>query len=151
MIFAARKLQNIGLILLLTICALIVYPVSLQVSATQSELRRVEQRIADVRLRNRMIEGDIAVVANVSQLDRWNRDMIGYVAPAPGQYLSGERAIASLDRLRPLRGIDGRAEVRFAAADTESPAIDDDEDVPSRRIDTIASADVTLIPAGALR
>lgn len=151
MIFAARKLQNIGLILLLTICALIVYPVSLQVSATQSELRRVEQRIAEVRLRNRMIEGDIAVVANVAQLDRWNREMIGYAAPAPGQYLSGERAIASLERLRPLRGVDGRAEVRFAAADTAPTLVSDDEDVAPRRIDTIASADVTLIPAGALR
>lgn len=41
MIFAARKLQGIGLIALLTACALAVfYLVSLRVAATQSELRQ---------------------------------------------------------------------------------------------------------------
>ncbi len=156
MIFAARKLQNIGLILLLTICALIVYPVSLQVSSTQSELRQVERDIAAVRLRNRMIEGDIAVVVNVAQLDQWNREMIGYAAPAPGQYLSGERAIASVERLRPLRAPSGDTRVLLASADP-APAADAARADPPRaeaqpqRLEAIASANVSLIPAGALQ
>lgn len=150
MIFAARKLQGIGLIVLLTICALIVYPLNLQVSATQSELRQVEREIAEVRLRNRMIEGDIAVVANARQLDNWNREMIGYSTPAPGQYLSGERAIASVERLRPLRNPSGNERVLFASAEPAPRAAPVAEPAPPR-IEAIASANVSMIPAGALQ
>ncbi len=120
MIFAARKLQSIGLILLLTIAALVAYPVTLQVSATRAELRRVEAEIAATRQRNRMLEGDIAVLANAHQLDRWNRDYFGLVAPSAEQYLSGERALASLDRLRPVRDV--QAPVLVAMADAAAPA-----------------------------
>lgn len=153
MIFAARKLQNIGLIFLLTFCALIVYPVSLQVSSTQSELRQVERDIAAARLRNRMIEGDIAVVANAGQLDQWNREMIGYAGPAPGQYLSGERAIASVERLRPLRTPDGDTRALLASIDTPLLSGEDTQraTVEPQRAEAIASANVSLIPAGALQ
>lgn len=101
MIFAARKLQSIGLIMLVTLCFLIAYPISLRVSATRAELRKVEAQIADAKARNRMLEGDIAVLANAHQLSRWNSEYLGYVAPGAAQYLSGERALANLDRLRP--------------------------------------------------
>jgi hypothetical protein len=101
MIFAARKLQSIGLIMLVTLCFLIAYPISLRVSATRAELRKVEAQIADAKARNRMLEGDIAVLANTHQLNRWNSEYLGYVAPGAAQYLSGERALASLDRLSP--------------------------------------------------
>jgi hypothetical protein len=100
MIFAARKLQGIGLILLVTLCFLLAYPVHLSVSATRGELRAVEREIAETRARNRTIEGDIAVLANVRQLDRWNSDYFGYIAPTAEQYLPGERAIASIEGLR---------------------------------------------------
>lgn len=153
MIFAARKLQNIGLIFLLTFCALIVYPVSLQVSSTQSELRQVEQEIAAARLRNRMIEGDIAVVANAAQLDHWNRELVGYSTPAPGQYLSGERAIASVERLRPLRSPDRDERVLLASVEATVPVEVGNEvqGTEPQRLDAIASANVSLIPAGALQ
>lgn len=101
MIFAARKLQSIGLIMLVTLCFLIAYPISLRVSATRAELRKVEAQIADAKARNRMLEGDIAVLANAHQLNRWNSEYLGYVAPGAAQYLPGERALANLDRLRP--------------------------------------------------
>lgn len=104
MMSAARKLQGIGLIMLLTLCALIVYPISLRVSATRAELLQVEREIARTRQQNRMLEGDIAVLANAYQLDRWNAEYFGYTAPTARQYLGGERDLASLDRLRPPRG-----------------------------------------------
>ena len=103
MIFAARKLQGFGLIMLVTFCFLIAYPISLRVSATRSELQRVEREIVAAQQRNRMIEGDIAVLANIQQLDRWNKEYLGYVAPGANQYLAGERALANLDQLRPAR------------------------------------------------
>lgn len=106
MMFAARKLQGIGLIMLLTIFALVAYPISLRVSATRAELAQVEREIARTRHQNRMLEGDIAVLANARQLDRWNSEFLGYVAPGADQYLQGERALANLDRLRPAPGMD---------------------------------------------
>lgn len=122
MMFAARKLQGIGLIMLLTLFALIAYPVTLQVSATRAELRKVEQDIADARQRNRMLEGDIAVLANAHQLDRWNRDYFGLVAPTAEQYVSGERALANLDRLRPAPGQRPVAPVLVALNQMDSAA-----------------------------
>jgi hypothetical protein len=121
MTFAVRKLQGIGLIMLLTLAALIAYPVTLKVSATRAELRTVERQIAEARHRNRMLEGDIAVLANAQQLDRWNREYFGYTAPGAGQYLQGERALASLDGLRPPRG-GVSAPVLVAMADTGGDA-----------------------------
>lgn len=138
MIFAARKLQGIGLIILLTFCALIVYPLSLRVSATRAELQKVEREIVRTRQRNRMLSGDIAVLANPAQLERWNTEYLGYAAPRAEQYLPGERALASLDRLRPMQGVEpaarslmamggeARAERAAAAASARRVALLDD-------------------------
>lgn len=118
MIFAARKLQGIGMIMLVTFFLLIAYPISLQVSATRAELQKVERQIAATRQRNRMIEGDIAVLANAHQLDRWNNEFFGYVPPTAAQYLPGERALANLDSLRPPSNPAPRAPVLMAMNDT---------------------------------
>lgn len=122
MMLAARKLQGIGLILMLTAFALFAYTINVSVSATRTELQQVEQQIVAAQQRNRMLEGDIAVLANAHQLDRWNRDYFGLVAPGAGQYLSGERALASLDRLRPARNASVDAPVLVAMATTAGEA-----------------------------
>lgn len=100
MMTAARKLQSIGLLMLVTICALLAYPVSLHVASTRSELRQVEEEIAETQRRIRMVEGEIAVLANLSQLERWNADNFGFVAPVAGQYLPDEQALANVRQLR---------------------------------------------------
>ena len=130
MIFAARKLQGIGLILMLTAFALFAYTINVSVSATRTELQQVERQIVEAQQRNRMLEGDIAVLANAHQLDRWNRDYFGLVAPGAGQYLSGERALASLDRLRPARNASVDAPVLVAMA-TTAPAASDSNSTSS--------------------
>jgi hypothetical protein len=134
MMFAARKLQSLGLLALVTICALLAYPVSLHVASTRSELRQVEQEIADTRHRIRTVEGEIAVLANLSQLERWNSDTFGYVAPVAGQYLPGEQALASVRQLRAPTGTD-RAPIVLAM---QRPATTDadGEDIPANRVDT---------------
>ncbi len=114
MMSAARKLQSIGLLMLVTICALLAYPVSLHVASTRTELRRVEQNIAETQRRIRMVEGEIAVLANLSQLEQWNADNFGFVAPVSGQYLPDEQALASV---RQLRGpVDARARAPIVLA-----------------------------------
>ncbi len=153
MIFAARKLQSVGLVMLLTLFALITYPISLRVSATRAELHKVERDIAATRQQNRMLEGDIAVLANVRQLDRWNSEFFGYLAPNAEQYLPGERGLASLDRLRPARGNPPSQPV-LAAMSGRKPADRDNGDT-ARRDDSdtreVAMVDRRAMTATAVR
>ena len=157
MIFAARKLQGIGLMLLLTAFTLFAYTINVSVSATRTELQQVEQQIVETQQRNRMLEGDIAVLANAHQLDRWNRDYFGLVAPGAGQYLSGERALASLNRLRPARNASVDAPVLVAMA-TAAPAASganpsaatpDRVRMTSVALNDIAAASTPLVTAAA--
>ena len=155
MIFAARKLQGIGLILMLTAFALFAYTINVSVSATRTELQQVERQIVQAQQRNRMLEGDIAVLANAHQLDRWNRDYFGLVAPGAGQYLSGERALASLDRLRPARNasLDAPVLVAMAIAAPTTGAANPVAGTPDRvrmtsvALNDIAAASTPLVTA----
>lgn len=136
MMFAARKLQGLGLIVMLTIAALFTYSISLPVSSTRSELQRVRAEVAQLREENRMIEGDIAVLSTADQLEHWNGDLFGYAPPGPDQYLRSERALANLDRLQVPSGVQPQAPIIVAANDTPDTAAraadsaDSGEDAP---------------------
>ncbi|WP_294031850.1 hypothetical protein [Sphingopyxis sp.] len=129
MLMAARKLQGIGLVLLVLIFAMMLYPVSLKVAATRSELTRIERQIDRTRDNIRYLESELAVRASMRQLEQWNADTFGYSAPDAGQYLESERQLASLDRLPRARGANEVAPVLMAmvspvavpAAPKESP------------------------------
>ena len=130
MMFAVRKLQGIGLIMLLTMCTLVAYPISLRVAATRAELQQIEREIAETRQHNRMLEGDIAVLANVHQLDRWNTEFFGYAPPSAAQYLPGERALANLDSMQPVRS--GAPSQPVLAALSAPSAASEPRPAPSR-------------------
>jgi hypothetical protein len=129
MLMAARKLQGIGLVLLVLIFAMMLYPVSLKVAATRSELTRIERDIVRARDNIRYLESELAVRASMRQLEQWNADTFGYSAPDAAQYLENERQLASLDRLPRARGANEVAPVLMAmvspvavpAAPKESP------------------------------
>jgi hypothetical protein len=114
MLMAARKLQGIGLVLLVLLFAMMLYPVSLKVAATRSELTRVEREIDRARDNIRYLESELAVRASMRQLEQWNAEAFGYSAPDAGQYLSSERQLASLDRLPRARGANEVAPVLMA-------------------------------------
>lgn len=114
MLMAARKLQGIGLVLLVLIFAMVIYPVSLKVAATRSELAQIDKRIGEARDNIRYLESELAVRASMRQLEQWNADTFGYSAPDAGQYLSNERQLASLDRLPRARGANEVAPVLMA-------------------------------------
>ena len=114
MLMAARKLQGIGLVLLVLLFAMLLYPVSLKVAATRSELTRVEREIDRARDNIRYLESELAVRASMRQLEQWNAEAFGYSAPDAGQYLSSERQLASLDRLPRARGANEVAPVLMA-------------------------------------
>lgn len=114
MLMAARKLQGIGLVLLVLIFAMMLYPVSLNVAATRSELAKIERQIDRTRGNIRYLESELAVRASMRQLERWNADTFGYSAPSAAQYLENERQLASLDRLPRARGANDVAPVLMA-------------------------------------
>ena len=100
MLMAARKLQSIGLVLLVLVFAMILYPVSLKVAAERSELARIERQITQASDNIRYLEAELAVRASLAQLEKWNSESFGYAAPNAEQYLANERQLASLDRLQ---------------------------------------------------
>lgn len=102
MLMAARKLQGIGLVLFVLMFAMTLYPVSLRVAATRSELAQVEYDVMKTQLNIRYLETEFSARASLRQLERWNAESFGYAAPEAAQFLSGERALADLDSLRPL-------------------------------------------------
>lgn len=130
MLMAARKLQGIGLVLLVLIFAMALYPVSLKVAATRSELARIERQIDRTQSNIRYLESELAVRASMRQLEQWNAESFGYSAPSAQQYLSSERQLASLDGLPRARGANEVAPVLMAMvspvavpeAPKESPA-----------------------------
>ena len=96
MLMAARKLQGIGLVLLVLILAMTLYPVSLRVASKRSELARVERDIRYTRDNIRYLETELGARASLRQLERWNSENFAYSAPTAGQYLDGERQLANL-------------------------------------------------------
>lgn len=114
MLMAARKLQGIGLVLLVLLFAMILYLLSVNVAATRSELAAVNRDIAKSRDAIRYLESEYAVRASMRQLERWNVEHFGYAAPAADQYLAGERELASLDGLPRARGANDVAPVLMA-------------------------------------
>jgi hypothetical protein len=114
MLMAARKLQGIGLVLLVLLFAMMLYPVSLKVAATRSELTRIEKQIDRTRDNIRYLESELAVRASMRQLEQWNAETFGYSAPNADQYLENERQLASLDRLPRARGANEVAPVLMA-------------------------------------
>ena len=134
MLMAARKLQGIGLVLLVLIFAMMLYPVSLKVAATRSELTRVERQIDRTRANIRYLESELAVRASMRQLEQWNAESFGYSAPSASQYLANERQLASLDGLPRARGANEVAPVLMAmvspvGATAATPAATKDETV----------------------
>lgn len=96
MLMAARKLQGIGLVLIVLFLAMILYPVSLRVASKRSELARVEQDIRATRNNIRYLETELGARASLRQLERWNAENFAYSAPTAAQYLKGERQLAEL-------------------------------------------------------
>src|SRR3546814_2215332 len=81
MLMAARKLQGIGLVLLVLVFAMMLYPVSLKVAATRSELAQINHQIHRARENIRYLESELAVRASMRQLEQWNAESFGYSDP----------------------------------------------------------------------
>lgn len=144
MLMAARKLQGIGLVLLVLIIAMMLYPVSLKVAATRSELARITKQIDRTRDNIRYLESELAVRASMRQLEQWNADSFGYSAPDASQYLANERQLASLDGLPRARGANEVAPVLMAMV---SPVAIPDQAQPAAAAQAVPAAERPVKPA----
>lgn len=71
--------------------------VPLQVAAERKKLDRTVAQIAQAHRDIRALETEFETRANLAQLDQWNNDTLRLVAPAAGQYVADERALAAID------------------------------------------------------
>lgn len=127
MLMAARKLQGIGLVLLVLFLAMTLYPVSLKVASKRSELARVERDIRKTRENIRYLETEFGARASMRQLERWNVENFAYSAPTASQYLEGERALANLGNInRDEQQLAVVAPVQAASAMVVSDTMGDD-------------------------
>lgn len=143
MLMAARKLQGIGLVLLVLVFAMMLYPVSLKVAATRSELAQINQQINRTRDNIRYLESELAVRASMRQLEQWNAETFGYSAPSASQYLANERQLASVGRLPRARGANDVAPVLMAMV---SPVA-----LPEKAKPAAAAPDAPAAPAAAVK
>jgi hypothetical protein len=98
---AVKRLQSLFWVRLVTMGALGAYLVSLRAATERNELMRVRAQIAAARGDIRYLETEFASRASMRQLERWNAEDLRYATPTAAQYLNGERALASLDRIEP--------------------------------------------------
>ena len=71
--------------------------VPLQVAAERKKLDRTVEQIAQAKREIRALETEFDTRANLAQLERWNGETLGLVAPVTAQFMPDEAALASLD------------------------------------------------------
>lgn len=93
---AARRLENVGWVVLVFGIAIMLYPLSLSVASLRADIVKKDREIVRVQRQIRYLETEFSARASHHQLESWNEMEFGYSAPRPDQFLSGERALAGL-------------------------------------------------------
>ena len=75
--------------------------VPLQVAAERKKLDRTVVQIARAEREIRALETEFDTRANLAQLDKWNAEKLGLVAPSAGQFVADEAALAALEPSSP--------------------------------------------------
>ncbi len=148
MTLAIKRLKNFGWLALLSIVAVLLYPLSLNVGALHSKLVETDRKIMETKREISFLQAELRTRANMQQLAEWNDLLYGYAPPTAEQFLDGERALANLDGAGPVvkpvmvavSDIDGNAPAgEIGKAGAAASAIDD---VKSTRIAVATTAKV---------
>lgn len=75
--------------------------VPLQVAAERKKLDRTVVQIARAEREIRALETEFDTRASLAQLDKWNAEKLGLVAPSAGQFVADEAALAALEPSAP--------------------------------------------------
>ena len=96
MTLAMKRLKNLGWLALVFLVAILLYPLSLNVAATHSDLARVDSQILETKREISFLQAELRTRASVQQLAEWNELLYGYEPPTAEQFVEGEAALANL-------------------------------------------------------
>lgn len=74
------------------------YMLSLQVATERAELAKVERRIIAAKQEIRSLQTELGTRGRLSQLERWNAEVLALSAPASAQFMQSEFTLARFDR-----------------------------------------------------
>jgi hypothetical protein len=94
---AVRGFEGLGWLLCVVVVAPACYMVNSHGASEQAKLTAMKGAIVQAQMDIRGLETEFETRANLAQIERWN-GTLALAAPAPGQYLPGEEALASLDQ-----------------------------------------------------
>lgn len=92
------------------------YMLSLQVATERAELAKVERRIIAAKQEIRSLQTELGTRGRLSQLERWNAEVLALSAPASAQFMQSEFTLARFDRPQETLA-DRSATVRLASAE----------------------------------
>jgi hypothetical protein len=115
----SSQARSLGWAAVLAICFALVVVLSFKVHAVKSEVLLAERQLIALQRETLLLETEFQTRASQRQLAEWNTVEFGYAAPRAGQFLEGERQLASLGE---VRGADAPAPIRLARADSAASA-----------------------------
>jgi hypothetical protein len=135
--------RSLGWFAVLAICAGLVVVLSFKVHAVKSEVLLAERQLIALQRETLLLETEFETRASQRQLAEWNAVEFGYAAPRAGQFLEGERQLASLGE---IRRPGAPAPIRLARAEAADGAPAPAAEAPPMR-SPVSGAKVTLASA----
>ena len=139
----SSQARSLGWAAVLAICLALFTVLSFKVHAVKSEVLLAERQLISLEREKLLLETEFETRANQRQLAEWNQVEFGYAAPRSGQFLDGERQLASLGE---VRGPDAPNPIRLARADIGDGTADEPASDTSMR-SPVSGAKVTLASA----
>ena len=114
--FNRDRARSIGWMFVLMICLGLTVVLMVRVNALKSQVRLAERQLVALKHEKVFLETEFETRSNQQQLRALNDVEFGYSAPTAGQYLAGERQLASLGK---AAAPDAPAPIRVASAMAE--------------------------------
>lgn len=115
----STQARSLGWAAVLAVCLAMMTVLSFKVHAVKSEVLLAERQLIALEREKLLLETEFETRASQRQLAEWNQVEFGYGAPRSGQFLEGERQLASLGE---MRGPDAPSPIRLAQADAADAA-----------------------------
>ena len=107
------RARSIGWAFVLMVCLGLTMVLMVRVNAVKSQVRLAERQLVALKREKVFLETEFETRSNQQQLRALNDVEFGYSAPTAGQYLAGERQLASLGK---AAAPDAPAPIRVASA-----------------------------------
>jgi hypothetical protein len=117
--FNRDRARSIGWMFVLLVCLGLTMVLMVRVNAVKSQVRLAERQLVALKREKVFLETEFETRSNQQQLRALNDVEFGYSAPTAGQYLAGERQLASLGK---AAAPDAPAPIRVASAIAEDSA-----------------------------